>query len=73
MTFTYALLAHQGGWDEILLVVGPIAVILGLLAVVRRRVGRITHTGTGTGRDSDRDSGRDSDISRGDPLDRSAE
>ena len=65
MRFTYALLAHQGGWDEILLVVGPIAVILGLLAVVRRRVGRITHTGTGTGRDSD--------ISRGDPLDRGAE
>ena len=40
MTFTSALLAHQGGWDEILLVVGPIAVIVGLLAVVRRRVGR---------------------------------
>ena len=33
-----ALLAHQGGWDEILLVAGPIAVVVGLLAVVRRRV-----------------------------------
>jgi hypothetical protein len=32
------LLAHQGGWDEILLVAGPIAVVVGLLAVVRRRV-----------------------------------
>lgn len=37
-----ALLAHQGGWDEILLVAGPIAVVVGLLAVVRKRVnGRI--------------------------------
>ena len=34
-----ALLAHQGGWDEILMVAGPIAVIVGLLAVVRRRLG----------------------------------
>lgn len=33
-----ALLAHQGGWDEILLVAGPIAVVVGLLAVVRKRV-----------------------------------
>lgn len=33
-----ALVAHQGGWDEILLVAGPIAVVIGLLAVVRRRV-----------------------------------
>ena len=32
------MLAHQGGWDEILLVAGPIAVIVGLLAVVKRRV-----------------------------------
>jgi hypothetical protein len=33
-----ASLAHQGGWDEILLVAGPIVVIVGLLAVVKRRV-----------------------------------
>jgi len=33
-----ALLAHQGGWDEILLVIGPIAVIVGLLLLVRHRV-----------------------------------
>jgi hypothetical protein len=37
MTFA-ALLAHEGGWDEILLVAGPIVVIVGLLAVVKRRV-----------------------------------
>lgn len=35
---TPGLLAHQGGWDEILLVVGPIAVIVGLLLLVRHRV-----------------------------------
>ncbi len=33
-----AVLAHQGGWDEILLVVGPIALVVGLLALARRRV-----------------------------------
>ncbi len=34
-----AMIAHQGGWDEILLVLGPIAVIIGLLVVARKRVG----------------------------------
>jgi hypothetical protein len=29
-------LAHQGGWDEILLVAGPIVVIVAVLAVVKR-------------------------------------
>lgn len=32
-----ALLAHQGGWDEILMVAGPVVVFAGLLAVARRR------------------------------------
>jgi cyanate permease len=32
------LLAHQGGWDEILLVVGPLAVVAGLLWVANKRV-----------------------------------
>ena len=32
-----ALVAHQGGWDEILLVVAPIAVVVALLALARRR------------------------------------
>ena len=31
-----ALIAHQGGWDEILLVAAPIAVVVGLLALARR-------------------------------------
>jgi hypothetical protein len=34
------LLAHQGGWDEILLVAGPILAIVGLLALAKRRVDR---------------------------------
>jgi hypothetical protein len=32
------ILAHQGGWDEILLVAGPILVIAGLLKLAKRRV-----------------------------------
>ena len=33
-----AVLAHQGGWDEILLVAGPIAVITCLLWLAKRRL-----------------------------------
>ena len=32
------MIAHQGGWDEMLLVLGPIAVIIGLLVLARKRV-----------------------------------
>ena len=32
------MIAHQGGWDEILLVLGPIVVIIGLLMLARKRV-----------------------------------
>ena len=32
------MLAHQGGWDEILLVAGPIAIIAGLLHLAKKRV-----------------------------------
>ena len=35
-----ALQAHQGGWDEILLVAGPIVVIVGLLVIVKKRLDR---------------------------------
>ena len=35
-----ALLANQGGWDEILLVAGPIVVIVGLLVIVKKRLDR---------------------------------
>jgi hypothetical protein len=32
------ILAHQGGWDEILLVAGPILVIAGLLVLAKKRI-----------------------------------
>ena len=41
MAATAALLAHQGGWDEILLVAGPILEIVIILAIVKRRVDRM--------------------------------
>lgn len=33
-----SILAHQGGWDEILMVVGPIIVIVVVLRLVKRRI-----------------------------------
>lgn len=38
VTLASTVLAHQGGWDEILLVAGPIVIIIAVLAVVKRRV-----------------------------------
>lgn len=35
------VLAHQGGWDEILMVLAPLVVFAGLLALARRRVGEL--------------------------------
>ncbi len=35
---TSVLLAHQGGWDEVLLIAGPIVIIMGLLWLAKRRV-----------------------------------
>ncbi len=32
------LLAHQGGWDEILLIGGPIVIIVLLLRLAKKRV-----------------------------------
>ena len=32
------LIAHQGGWDEILMVLGPLAVVGGLLWLANKRV-----------------------------------
>jgi len=47
-----ALLAHQGGWDEILLVLGPILAIGGLLVLARKRAerGDLNPGGTSVGR-----------------------
>lgn len=36
-----SLLAHQGGWDEILLIVGPLAVVGIALWVANRRAGQL--------------------------------
>ncbi len=35
-----ALFAHQGGWDELLFVLLPIALFAGLLAIANRRANR---------------------------------
>ena len=32
------ILAHQGGWDEMLMVLGPILLIAGLLRLAKHRV-----------------------------------
>jgi hypothetical protein len=36
-----SLLAHQGGWDELLFVLVPIALFGGLLAIANRRASRL--------------------------------
>ena len=51
------LLAHQGGWDEMLLVVAPMVIVGGLLWIAKRRVDRAAADAT---RNSDAlDSGAD--------------
>jgi hypothetical protein len=37
---TLAMLAHQGGWDETLLIIGPMLIVVGLLRLAKRRVDR---------------------------------
>ncbi len=36
-----SLLAHQGGWDEILFVLAPLVLFAVLLVIARRRVDRM--------------------------------
>ena len=38
ITELFPIVAHQGGWDEFLLVASPLAVIGGLLWLANRRV-----------------------------------
>lgn len=38
------MLAHQGGWDETLLIIGPMFLVVLLLRLAKRRVERQTHT-----------------------------
>lgn len=49
---TLALLAHQGGWDEILLVAGPIVVIFAVLWVAKRRADALNADDTPSGEPS---------------------
>ena len=37
------VLAHQGGWDEGLIVAGPLLVIVGLLWLARYRASKLEH------------------------------
>jgi hypothetical protein len=46
-----AVVAHQGGWDEILLVVGPMAIVAGLLWLAKRRLVRAERAATPTEED----------------------
>ena len=43
------MFAHQGGWDEILLVAIPISVIVGLLALANKRAKRLHRERTDSG------------------------
>jgi ABC-type enterobactin transport system permease subunit len=66
-----SLLAHQGGWDEFLLVAAPVAVIAALLAIAKRRVdraeARVTgSTGTGSSSTGSSSTGSSSTGSSGD-------
>lgn len=36
-----AVFAHQGGWDELLFVLGPLLLFAGMLFVANRRASRI--------------------------------
>ena len=47
------VLAHQGGWDEILWVTVPIIVMVGLLGVAKTRVRRASAERDGRPTDSD--------------------
>jgi hypothetical protein len=55
---TALLLAHQGGWDEMLFVAVPILIFGGLLAVANRRASRIEKQRPQTGDAPPRDDPR---------------
>lgn len=41
MTAVGAILAHQGGWDEILMVLGPLAILFVVLLLANKRARRL--------------------------------
>ncbi len=40
-----AMIAHEGGWDEVLWVAAPIMVVVALLALAQRRIKRSRQSG----------------------------
>lgn len=54
---TTLLLAHQGGWDEALIVLAPLLLFAGLLLVARRRVEQMETDPDGDDGDGDDDAG----------------
>jgi hypothetical protein len=62
MTAVAAVAAHQGGWDEILLVLAPVAVFAVLLYVANKRAGRL---GDDEGRDDAAADPGDADAGHG--------
>jgi hypothetical protein len=54
------LLAHQGGWDELLMVLVPVALFAGLLYMANQRAGRLAARGRDVGQADDRGDGSDS-------------
>jgi hypothetical protein len=63
------MLAHQGGWDEMLMVLVPIAIFAALLVVANRRANRIEgqrnrEHGRGDGRSATPDRHRDGPAAR---------
>ena len=57
-----AILAHQGGWDEILLVLTPIVVIVVILRLAKRRVEANAGLDTGDPGEVDPDGPADDEI-----------
>ncbi len=47
-TLSTAVLAHQGGWDEIIFVLLPMVVLAGLLWLAKRRAERESEDEAGT-------------------------
>lgn len=41
------VIAHQGGWDEILMVLAPVAIVAWLLRLAKRRVSRAEEAAAG--------------------------
>lgn len=50
-----AVLAHQGGWDEALMVIVPVVVFGALLFVANKRAGRLRQESDGSGSPLSRD------------------